>query len=97
MTPNEWTSKADNRLEMAVSETIKQLEHEANALWVGKRVLGNALITGSLIDALVSRVALSYRYSDDKVGLSVDIAFYVVGGGRYGTVERYVQNPMFIR
>ena len=95
MTPNEWTSKADKRIEMAVSETVKQLEHEANAFWVGKRVLGNALITGSLIDAPVSRVALSHRYSHNKVGLSVDAVFYVAGGGPYGTVERYVQNPSF--
>jgi hypothetical protein len=97
MTPNEWTSKADKRIEIAVSETIKQLEHEANAFWIGKRVLGNALMTGAMINAPVSRVALSYRYSGARVGLSVDIAFYVVGDGPYGLVERYVQNPMFIR
>ena len=94
---DEWTDRADTRVEMAISETAKQLEYEANALWKGKRIRGETQLgqAQTLFDGPVHRVAVSY--SEYGHGSFTHVWFYVMVAlpEGEGEVEMYVRDPRF--
>jgi hypothetical protein len=87
-----WTDKAERRVTMALEETIKQLEYEANALWKGKHICG-VTVLGSRVDTPVSRVRVGLYQQED--GLSVEVSFYAAVPVHGGTLEMCVHNPRF--
>ena len=89
---NEWIDKAHARIEMALSETVKQLEHEANALWKGKRVCGETFFTPIVpIDGLVSRVAVIFHPDDYADGVYMQVVVYAMVDAK----EMTVYDPRF--
>jgi hypothetical protein len=89
-----WTDKAERRVTMALEETVKQLEYEANALWKGKRVCGETRLgsTRTPYDGPIHRVAVSH-YEDPNEGPCVSVAFLAMVAFPEGEVEMYVRDP----
>jgi hypothetical protein len=87
-----WADKANTRVEMAISETVKQLEYEANALWKGKRVCGETVLDPILpVDGLVSRVAVIYHPADYAWDAYMEVVIYTTVEAK----EIRVNNPHF--
>jgi hypothetical protein len=93
---DEWIYRAERRVMMALEETVKQLEYEANALWKGKRVCGKTRLgsTRTPYDGPIHRVAVSY-YEDPNEGPCVSVAFLAMVAFPEGEVEMYVRDPRF--
>lgn len=94
---DEWIDRAERRITMALEETVKQLEYEANALWKGKFVCGeDTLAPFATINAPVSRVALYYHPADYADETYMEIAVYVMIPGPEGDLEEMrVFDPRF--
>jgi hypothetical protein len=92
----EWIYKAERRVTMALDETVKQLDYEANALWKGKRICGETQLgaTRSPYDGLIHRVKIGY-HEDRYDGICISVAFYAMVTFPLGTVEMYVHDPCF--
>lgn len=96
MPDGDWRESLEfkRRITMAMHETVKQLEYEANEVWKGKRIIGETRLGPTPYDGPIHRVAVScYENANDGPCVTVDI--YAMITFPFGTFEMYVQDPRF--
>jgi hypothetical protein len=95
MTMDRWKHLAETRINMAISETVKQLQYEANALWKGKPVSGETVLDRTPIDGTVSHIAIYYHPADYADGAYMEVAVYAKVNSPEGAKDTLVYDPRF--
>jgi hypothetical protein len=91
-----WKHLAETRVEMAISETVKQLQYEANALWKGKKVYGETVLEPCTpIEGTVNHIAIYYHPANYPDAAYMEVAVYATVNSPEGEKDLLVYKPRF--